>query len=126
MIYHLGKLRGTGEELQTKNTWPKFNMKTARSSTTTWNPFQMRIKKCKTKSLKGLLQEVHVLLAVQFEISSARHPTFNYMLKTKQKLMLFLPFLILLKRQRISNDCVDEKVAPIHKLSNGILYSIFR
>ena len=50
MIYHLGKLRGTGEELQTKNTWPKFNMKTARSSTTTWNPFQMRIKNAKLKA----------------------------------------------------------------------------
>ena len=36
--------------------------KTTGSSTTTRNAFQVRIKECKTKSLKRLLQEVHVLL----------------------------------------------------------------
>ena len=49
-----------------KNTWRKFKGKTAGSSTTTRNAFQMRIKECKTKSLTRLLQEVHLLLRVKF------------------------------------------------------------
>jgi hypothetical protein len=55
------ELRAMGEELQTKNMWPKFNMKIASSSTTIRNAFHMRIKEYKTKSLKDLLQEVHML-----------------------------------------------------------------
>ena len=38
------ELRGTGEELQTKNTWPKFNMERTSSSINMQNVFQMRIK----------------------------------------------------------------------------------
>ena len=49
----------------------------------------------KTKSLKCLLQEVHILLPVQFEISSARRPTFNCMLKASKN-YVFCQFLILL------------------------------
>ena len=36
------ELRGTGEELQTKNMWPKFNMKTRRSSPTIRNAYRNR------------------------------------------------------------------------------------
>ena len=62
-----------------KNMWQKLKVKTAGSPTTTRNAFQIRIQAQKTKSFKGLLQQVHVLLPVKFKISSARRPNFNYM-----------------------------------------------
>lgn len=80
----------------------------------------------KTKSLKGLLQEVHVLLPVQFKISSARRATFNYKLKTGKNDVVFVIFSTALKRQRICNNYLHQKVVPIYKLSNDVLYATFR
>ena len=60
-----------------------------------------------------MLQEVHVLLPVKFEISSVRRPTFNYMLKTTKNYVFFAIFNTTLKRQRICNGCLDEKVLCI-------------
>ena len=62
-------------------------MKTTRSSSTKGNVFQVRIKELKTKSLKGLLKEVHVLCPGKFRNSCERgSPCISMFKNTKKKL----------------------------------------
>ena len=104
----------------------KFKVKIAGSSTTTQNVFQKRIKEYKTKSLKSLLQEVHVLHPARFKKYITRSPSLIYMLFQKaKKQRCFAILKTALKRQRICNTCLHEKLATIHKLSTGILCATF-
>jgi hypothetical protein len=55
-----------------------------------------------------------------------RRASFIYMLKKGKKQRCFAILKTALKRQQICNTCLHEKVAAIHKLSNGILCATFR
>ena len=58
--------------------------------------------------------------------SFARRPSFIYMLKKGKKQCCFAILKTALKRQRICNTCLHEKLVDIHKLSNGILCATFQ
>ena len=93
-------------------------MKTAGSSTT----FHKRIKEYKTKSLKCLLQEVHVLHPARFKnyIYETSVVHLHVVLKSKKQ-HCFAILKTALERQWICNTCLHEKLVAIHKLSTGYI-----
>jgi hypothetical protein len=91
MVYHLWN---SGERV--RNYEQKYETEVQRENSEQFNYYTECVseenKRNKTKSLKVLLQEVHVLLPAWFKISSERSPSFIYMTKKRQKQRCFCHF----------------------------------
>ena len=74
-----------------------------------------------------MLQEVHVLQPARFKNYIYEMSVIHLHVEKKaKKQRCFAILKTALKQQRICNTCLHEKLATIHKLSNGILCATFR